>query len=193
MKQKTIIPLHNQTQQSRVFQQILNTKSTLQLHYESAALSSTHSSVKFSSGWSWNETITWKDLEFPSFQWFKAASDVIERVSLNLAFLLLFGCDFLGGYMVFTDPCQWCPDAEPLPIHHAGGNSTSTFNAGGRKKLAIANSIESCGDGGDPNKLSRMKIWNTKGYFQPQSAQGCWDLKGAISVTLRAGKVELFW
>lgn len=52
MRQKAIIPLDNQTQQSRLFQRILNTKTTLQLHYESAALSSTRSSVKLSSGWS---------------------------------------------------------------------------------------------------------------------------------------------
>lgn len=82
-------------------------------------------------------------------------------------------------------------------MHRAGGNSTSAFSAGGVKSWPLpslyCNSIGSLRDGGDPNKLSSMKIWNKKGYFQPGSAQGCWDLKGAISITLRAGNVGLFW
>lgn len=49
MKLKTIIPLDNQTQQSQPFQWILNTKSTFQMYYESAAKSLTHCFVKRSS------------------------------------------------------------------------------------------------------------------------------------------------
>lgn len=100
MKLKTIIPLDNQTQESQPFQWILNTKSTFQTYYESAAKSLTHRFVKRSSAAEGAEMKWWplKTVNFPAFIDWKQAYNIIEMVSLNLIFPLLFCYAFWGRF-----------------------------------------------------------------------------------------------
>lgn len=98
MKLKTIIPLDNQTQQSHPFQWLLNTESTFQMYYGSAAKSLTHCFVRRSSAVerAKMKSLPLKTLNFQGFIDWKQDCNIIEMVPLNLIFLLLFCYAFWG-------------------------------------------------------------------------------------------------
>lgn len=69
-------------------------------------------------------------LNSPAFIDWKQAYNIIEMVSPNLVFPLLFCYAFFGeGYTILIYSCQWSPDAKndltPTcfnQMHHTGGN-----------------------------------------------------------------------